>query len=546
MSQKLFYICQVIAENQEDYKVLVEHLGNYPVKVFNKMPEEDFYDIPTIVVGWNFVKDRYPHINIFDKSIANNLYWTYSKSEMEKEFFKEIEDFFVDSVKKWLPKDFTLYDPLTNSEDLLTYCQQNLNPNKPVFVYFNKGALYLRNDDVNYIVDIKSLYLTDPLFKKTISLFLSTYKCFALSYKNFCEYVDLDTVGNVITIENLRWVKFGVDTSDKYFNIVPNFDVSKYVPFLMSKLNPISLDEEERVYLDRMCKRDIITCWMSSREIAFNEKFDNNQLEFKFRRGYKLAKIEYSNKRTITGRITAHDYYNPQNLQRDNEDRANIITRFNGGSILVYDYTSFETRISLYMCDDQKYLQKYADADLHQETAVILYDRSNVTEEERDFAKILNHSLLYGAGEETLLNKLSIFSDPENKLYKVKQFLWPLIKKANDIREVYKDKDYLVNEWGSIVRTEKVHASFNNYIQSTASEIIVDKVFEIKRLLQGKKSQFLFQVHDSLVFDIHPEEKSLIKSIGNVLSMHKDMRFTLAYKVGENYKNLSQNINFVS
>ena len=546
MSEKLFYICHVIAEKEDDYKTLLEHLGNYPVKVSNKIPEDNSYDIPTMIVGWSYIKETYPELNIFDKKISKNLYWTYSKSEMEKLFFSEIEYFFTESVKEWLPKNFRCHDPLRSGIDLYTYFRENLNHERPVFVYFNKGALYLRNNDVNYIIDIKALYLIDPSFKSTISRFLEAYNCFALSYNNFADYVDLDTIGNIVTIENLRWVKYGAETSEKYFNIIPNFDVNKYVPFLMSKLNPISLDDEERVYLARMCRRDVITCWMSSREIALSESFENKNLDFKFRKGYKLAKVDYSNKRTITGRITAHDNYNPQNLQKNNEERADIITRFEGGSILVYDYTSFETRISLYKCNDLDYIEKYAYSDLHQETAMILYGRSFIQDEERDFAKVFNHSLLYGAGEETLLTKLSIFSDPGNKLYQVRKFLAPLISKATEIREFFKDKSYLVNEWGSIIRTDKAHASFNNYIQSTASEIVVDKVFEIKELLRGKKSQFLFQVHDSLVFDIHPAEKELIKSIGNVLSKHKNMNFSLAYKVGENYKALSQNISFSS
>jgi hypothetical protein len=546
MGQKLFYICNVIAEYEEDYKALQEHLGSYPVNVLNKVPDDLFFDIPTLVVGWNYVKNKFSNQNIFDKKIATNLYWTYSKSEMEKLFFSEVEDFFADSVKNWLPKEFKLFDPIKNNIDLLTYCQQNLNADKSVFVYFSKGAMYLRNDDTNYIVDLKGMFLVDASFKSVVNKFLESYKCFAFSYDNFAEYVDLNTVGNIVTIENLRWVKYGAETSEKYFNIIPNFEINKYIPFLMSKLNPITLDQEEKVYLNRMCHRDVITCWMSSREIAFSENFDNKNIDFKYRRGYKLAKIKYSNKRTITGRIAAHDNYNPQNLQKDNQERADIITRFEGGSILVYDYTSFETRISLYYCDNQDYIKKYADSDLHYETAVILYGKKDISEEERDLAKIFNHSLLYGAGEETLLNKLSIFKDPENKLYQVKQFLSPLIKKANEIKNIYNNDGYLVNEWGSVVRTEKAHASFNNYIQSSASEIVVDKVFEIRELLKGKQSQFLFQVHDSLVFDIHPSEKSLIKDIGNVLSKHKNMNFTLAYKVGENYKNLSQNIAFSS
>lgn len=108
----------------------------------------------------------------------------------------------------------------------------------------------------------------------------------------------------------------GVDTSEKYFHIIPNFDDRKYTPFFMSKLNSIGLDIEEQMFMKRMCRRDVATFWMSTREIAFSESFSNNRLNFKIRKGYKLSKIEYSDKRTITGRVTAHDSYNPQNLQK--------------------------------------------------------------------------------------------------------------------------------------------------------------------------------------------------------------------------------------
>ena len=544
MGQKIFYICNFIAEEDEDYKVLVEHLGNYPVRVLNKFSDDTLTEIPTIIIGWNLIKQKYPNQNIFDKKISDNLFWTFSKSEMEKSFFSEIEEFFVKSVKSWLPTDFIYCNFIDSKVDLIEYCSGKINADKPVFVYFNKGAMYLRNDDINYIIDIKSLSLTNNSFKRDISILLSMYKFIALSYKNFSEYIDLDVIKTVTTIENVRWVKFGADTSENYFNIIPNFDMSKYTPFLMSKLNSIHLDEEENVYLNRMCEKDIATCWMSTREIAFREDFNNNNLDFKYRNGYKLSKIEYSNKRTITGRITAHDYYNPQNLQKDNDERTDIITRFDDGDILVFDYTSFETRISLFKCGDESYINKYANSDLHYETAVILYERSDVSEEERDFAKIFNHSLIYGAGENTLLLKLSIFEDPDKKMYQIKQFLWPIIKKANEIRSVFKDKEYIVNDWGSIVRTEKEYASFNNLIQSTASEIVVDKVLEIRELLKNKKSQFLFQVHDSLVFDIHPSEKNLINTIGSILSNHKGMHFTLGYKLGKNYKELGKNMTF--
>jgi hypothetical protein len=544
MSQNIFSICNIVATDSEDYQFLIQHLGNYPVKIDREFPSSECFDEPTILIGWNIIKDKYPNQNIFDKKIQDNLYWTYSHSEDKKKFLQEVEEFFYNQIKKWLPSEFLQYDSLFSDLNFFEFCENNLNKDLSVFVYFHNGALYVRNDNKNYVINIKSLYLTESEFKKAITRFINSYKVIAFSYKNFCDYIDLDTIGEIMTIENLRWVNMGVDTSDKYFNIIPNFDTHKYIPFFMSKLNSIYLDAEEQGFMKRMCKRDIATFWMSTRELSFSESFSSDRLDFKIRKGYKLSKIEYSDKRTITGRVTAHDNYNPQNLQKDNQERADIITRFEGGSILVYDYTSFETRISLFKCKNEEYRNKYKDADLHYETAKILYQKFDITDQERDFSKTLNHAILYGAGEETLLKRMANFSEPEYKLYLVKSFLSPLIEMANEMRDQYSNRGYLVNDWGSIVRIEKTHASFNNYIQSTASEIIVDKVLEVRELLKGKNSQFLFQVHDSMVFDIHPSEKYLINEIGKLLSIHNDMHFTLAYKVGSDYKNLSENINY--
>lgn len=544
MSQKVFYICNIVAVDDEDYQLLVQHLSNYPVSILKEYPIGDSFDIPTIIVGWNFIKEKYPNQNIFDKKIKPNLYWTYSNSEDKKLFLHEIEDFFYLQIKNWLPNDFLEYDSFFSTINFSDFCENSFDKNLPLFVYFDNGALYARSGGLNYIINIKSLYLTEPKFKDSVTHIMNSHKVIAFSYKNFCDYINLDEINEVITIENLRWVNMGVDTSERYFNIIPNFDSTKYIPFFMSKLNSISLDVEEQIFMKRMYRRDLATYWMSTREIAFSESFVNNKLDFKVRKGYKLSKIGYSNKRTITGRVVASDNYNPQNLQKDNQDRANIITRFDGGSILVYDYTSFETRISLFKSKDTEYRDKYKDADLHYETAKILYQKDDIDENERDFCKTLNHAILYGAGEDTLLKRMSNLSDPEYKLYLVREFLSPLIKMANEMREQFSNKGYLVNEWGTIVRIEKTHASFNNYIQSTASEIIVDKVWEIRNLFKGKKSQFLFQVHDSVVFDIHPSEKSLIQEIGKLLSIHNGMHFTLAYKVGSDYKNLSENINY--
>lgn len=542
MSHKLFHICSIIAENSEDYKVLSEYLGGYPVHLSQQFPEENYFDIPTLLVGWNSVKHRFVSQNITDKKVLNNLFWTFSKAESEKDFLKNVEDFFADSVKKWLPGKYHLYDSYLNQETLTDFLDKKINKDKKLFVYFHDGAMYIFNDGNNFVINIKSLVIKERNFRSILTDIMNSNQTVVFSYNNIGGYVHLNLLNKITVIDSLRWVRFGVETMDNYFSIIPNFAIEKYIPFLMSKINPIELDAYQQAFYDRMLKRDEITYWLSNREIAFNPTYENNRIDFKIRKNHKLAKVNYSNKRTITGRITSKDSaYNPQNLDKHNDDRKNIISRFENGNILVLDYISFETKIALYISDDEDFIRDYYDQDLHFETACVLYETQDITAEQRDFSKILNHSLLYGAGEDTLIQKLSTqFSNPYDKLSKIKELLKPIIAKSEEIKTFYQKHGFLTMPTGSLIYPEKAHASFNNYIQAYAAEIVVDKLFEIRDFLKSYKTEFLFQVHDSLVFDLHPSEHFLIERLCKRLSQHKNMFFGINYSMGPNYKELKE------
>lgn len=539
MSQKLFHICNIIAEDDSDYKTILEYLGNYPVFISKSFPDEMYFNIPTLVIGWNFVKNKFINQNIFNKEIGKNLFWSFSKTEKEKEFFSEIENFFTESVKEWLPKKNKLFDSYIHNESLQDFLKNNINSDKKIFLFFSEGALYIHNNGNEFVINVKSLSTTHKNFKEILTNVINSYNVIVFSYNNLSGYVNFDDLKDVIAIDTLRWVKYGVETLESYFNIIPNFKVDKYIPFLMSKLNSIELDSEEQLFYKRMCQREKITCWLSSRDIAFELNFDNKKLDFKLRRGYKLAKVNYSNKRTITGRIQSHDVYNPQNLDKSNDDRKQIISRFEGGKILVFDYISFEPKMALYLSGDKEFIEEYWDTDLHYEVADLLFVDDEITDEQRKFAKTITNPLIYGEGEKSLLKKLATqFSNPEEQLYKVRQFLKPILDKSEEVRKFYKSNGYILTPWNYIIRPEKEHAYFNNYMQTYASEIMIDKLFEIRMLLRPYKTQFLFQVHDSLVFDLSPTETFLVEKITDTLSKHKNMIFGVNSSIGLNYKDL--------
>ena len=538
------FLCNIIAPIKEDLEFLQGHLKKYPVKISNSYIISP--SIPNLVIGWNIINKEIPSVSILENIIDKNISWTFSKTEREENYQNNIEKFINDSVKEWLPKEFKTFDPLFHNKTLFQFVNQEINLKEYSYLYFHNNALYIYNEDKNFIINVNALKVVDSDYKKTLSLMLNSIKNMCFSYKNIASFVDLDFLTCVYTFEDARWVKYGIEVDESYFNIIPNFDTKKYIPFIMSKVSSFEFTDDEKKAMRRMCEKDNITQWLSTRTINVKKDFNKENVDLVIKGEERLIKVNYSDKRTLTGRIVANSSYNPQNLNKKNDERTNIISRFKGGKIVVFDYMSFEARIALYFCEDKEYIEKYYKHDIHLKTASIIFGNNiQITKEQREYSKIINHQILYGASKNSVIQKLTFLNNPEEIYYYITQFLEPLLRKAEKVYKEFKEKGYIVNTWGTIVRPEKDFASFNNFIQSSAVEIIVDKIYDIKAFLSPFKSQFLFQVHDSLVFDIHPSESKIIGQLAKILTCYKDMFFNVSYSSGYDFKNLSEPIEIV-
>ena len=530
--------CSIIAENEEDYQFLSGYLKQYPVLLERKFDFNKIDDV--LLVGWNITKKYFPKQNIIDKKINNNTQWTYSKQENEDQLKKDIEEFINNSIKKWLPKHFITFDSLFNNQEFWEFCKEHFESRKhKMFLYYYKGGVYINFGEENFIINLKSLDIISNNSINIITEFINKYKPIVLSYKNISPIVDIDQIQCLYTFENIKWIKHGQEVTEKYFEIIRGYNIKKFIPFIMKNTVKFEFNEIEKKSLQRACGKDKITEWLSQQEICIKDKI-NKKIDYRFDKNNIFHTPVYSNKRTITGRITTISRYNVQSLPKNTNDRKNIISRFNNGRIVVFDYISFESRIALYFCDDQDYIYKNYLKDFHYEIAKIIYQRDYVNIEEREFSKIINLSILYGASKNNIIKKIQFANNPEYIYYKIRDFLYPIVQKSEKIKKQERQFGYIINDWGTIVYVEKNYAAFNNYIQSIAVEIIVDKIMEIKKILTNYKSKFLFQVHDSLVFDIHPEEKELVNILAKNISNYKWMKFATNYSYGNNFKELSE------
>jgi len=79
------------------------------------------------------------------------------------------------------------------------------------------------------------------------------------------------------------------------------------------------------------------------------------------------------------------------------------------------------------------------------------------------------------------------------------------------------------------------HHALNYIIQSTASDLFLDRMIAVHKYLSDKKSFISFSIHDSLVIDFAESERDLIFEVAQIFSRTKISDFLTNVAVGKNY-----------
>jgi len=144
-------------------------------------------------------------------------------------------------------------------------------------------------------------------------------------------------------------------------------------------------------------------------------------------------------------------------------------------------------------------------------------------------------------------NKILSRQEVKNSIF---AWLYNSKKHPNEttLRAMY-NKDKVLNDYwdGETVKTcfnreipaDKHHA-LNYIIQSTCADLILQKMIKIYDILEGKKSNIAFCVHDSIVIDLHAEDKHLMKDIINEFSNPRFGKFKTSIKTGKHFGDLKE------
>ena len=250
---------------------------------------------------------------------------------------------------------------------------------------------------------------------------------------------------------------------------------------------------------------------------------------------------DFNQTATGTGRLSSSNP-NLQNIPIRTEFSRQIRKAFlpEAGWLMVSaDYSQIELRILAHLSQEPVLIEAYQNnRDVHTVTAQLLFEKEEVTPDERRFGKTINFGVIYGMGAIKFgrsMGKTSAdgkeFIKRFNERYsKVFEFLEKVKKEAialGYVTTILGRRRYLKFESESILDlkgrnpqdihsdrlkslsrddAQSLRAAANAPIQGSSADIIKLAMIEVSKILQNYQARLLLQVHDELIFEVPPNE----------------------------------------
>jgi len=284
-------------------------------------------------------------------------------------------------------------------------------------------------------------------------------------------------------------------------------------------------------------------------ELAAHHPLPRLVLEYrqlsKFRSTYSEALLEildpetgrvhtsYNQTVASTGRLSSSDP-NLQNIPARGEWGKRFRAAFvpeRGCGFLAADYSQIELRVLAHMSGDPGLIETFVDGhDVHEETAHRVFGPASglFKDEQRRRAKIINFSMIYGAGAYSLASQLGTsnreaqaFIDKYYETFpKVKAFLDRIVDEAakRGYSKTLAGRKRPVPELKSsdnAIRQAGRRIALNAPLQGTAADIMKKAMIDIWTELRKRKlaARMVLQVHDELVLEVPKAERPEVEKI---------------------------------
>ncbi|QGG55623.1 DNA polymerase I [Paenibacillus sp. B01] len=248
------------------------------------------------------------------------------------------------------------------------------------------------------------------------------------------------------------------------------------------------------------------------------------------------GKIHTYYRQTIaaTGRLSSQ-FPNLQNIPIRLEEGRKIRKAFVPSEpdwlILAADYSQIELRVLAHISGDEGLSEAFTqDLDVHTKTAMDVFGvaQADVDANMRRSAKAVNFGIVYGISDFGLSQNLGItrkeaarFIDQYFEAFQgVRKYMDDIVQQARRdgyVTTLLERRRYLpeIKASNFNLRSFAERTAMNTPIQGTAADIIKLAMVKMQERMraEGLRSRMLLQVHDELVFEVHPEELETMKAL---------------------------------
>jgi DNA polymerase-1 len=261
----------------------------------------------------------------------------------------------------------------------------------------------------------------------------------------------------------------------------------------------------------------------------------------------------YAQAVAVTGRLSSNEP-NLQNIPVRTAEGRRIREAFiapPGSAIVSADYSQVELRIMAHLSQDKGLLHAFAAGeDVHRHTAAEIFgvESTQVTSEQRRYAKVINFGLIYGMSAFGLATQLGIERGAA-QLYMERYFLrYPGVKDYMErTREAARNLGYVETVFGRRLYLVDIKASnaarrqgaeraaINAPMQGTAADLIKLAMIAVQRWLSqsGMQSRLIMQVHDELVLEVPDAEiATLSRELPGLMNSVASLDVPLAVDIG--------------
>lgn len=267
---------------------------------------------------------------------------------------------------------------------------------------------------------------------------------------------------------------------------------------------------------------------------------------------------EYNIAVARTGRLSSKTP-NLQNIP-DVPEVLDIFVSRPGYTFIYGDYDQMEFKLLGHYCADERMIDGInRGEDVHSIIASEVFEVpiEIVTKDQRDKAKTLNYSIIYGAGPGNVAEQLGITYMEAKELIKRFNTMFPKIRGwMRRMIEFAKMKGYVINSFGrrrnlphinspvQDMRGDAERAAINSPVQGLSADLVNFAVVRLEPLVKKNNSFLSLHVHDSLTYEVPDElvEKMLplIKA-----EMERDVpgikvKLTATMKYGKSWGNLKE------